>query len=67
MDAAALSVTEFCARYGVGKTTFYEELSAGRIRARKLGKKTIVPVEEADNWLRNLPLARKPKSEPQAA
>lgn len=61
MDSA-LSVTDFCARYGIGRSRFYEELNAGRIKAKKLGKKTLVPVAEAENWLKNLPAARSPKA-----
>ena len=36
----AFSVREFCARYGICKQTFYDEIHRGRISAKKLGKKT---------------------------
>jgi len=37
----AFSVREFCARYGICKQTFYDEIHRGRITAKKLGKKTV--------------------------
>ena len=52
----ALSIGEFAQRYGVGRTTTYDEINSGRLRARKIGKRTIIPVDEAENWLQRLPV-----------
>lgn len=52
----AMSVTEFSVRYGIGRTTTYEELKSGRLRARKIGKRTIISEDDAEAWLRSLPL-----------
>jgi excisionase family DNA binding protein len=52
----ALSISEFSARYGVGRTTTYEEIKSGRLRARKIGKRTIISVDDAEDWLLHLPL-----------
>ena len=34
----AMSIAEFCERYGVGRTKTYEELKCGRLRGRKIGR-----------------------------
>ncbi len=51
----AMSIAEFCECYGVGKTKAYEELKYGRLRARKVGKRTIIAEDDAEDWLRRLP------------
>lgn len=52
----ALSIVEFCERYGPCRTKTYEEIKSGRLRARKIGKRTIITVDDAENWLERLPL-----------
>jgi predicted site-specific integrase-resolvase len=47
---AAFSVNEFCARWGISRATFYEEVKAGRIDARKVRDKTIITVEADDDY-----------------
>lgn len=51
----AVSIVDAAAMMGVSRATFYRELSAGRISARKSGKRTLVLVEEIQRWLDNLP------------
>ena len=51
----ALAVREFCARYGICRQTFYDEVKRGRIRAVKLGKKTIILRADAEAWAKSLP------------
>ena len=53
----AMSVPEFCQRYGPGRTTAYQEIQAGRLRARKVGRRTIISQDDAEDWLRTLPTA----------
>ena len=50
----AFSVREFCARYGICKQTFYDEIHRGRITAKKLGKKTVILRTDADAWAASL-------------
>jgi len=52
----AMSIAEFCERYGPGRTKTYEELKSGRLRGRKIGKRTIITEDDAENWLRCLPV-----------
>ena len=51
----AFSVREFCLRYGICRDTFYAEIKLKRLRAHKLGKKTIVLRSDAENWAASLP------------
>ena len=57
-DRKAYSVREFCARNGICRQTFYDEIRRGRLHARKLGKKTIVTAENERAWLETLPPLR---------
>jgi hypothetical protein len=52
----AMSVVEFSHFYGPGRTTIYQEIKAGRLRARKCGKRTIITEDDAEDWLRSLPV-----------
>jgi excisionase family DNA binding protein len=51
----AFSIREFCARYSICRDTFYRELRRGRLRATKLGRKTIVLRPDAEAWAVSLP------------
>jgi hypothetical protein len=57
----AFSIKTFCERNEVGRTTAYAEINAGRLRASKAGKRTIILEENEAEWLKNLP-AIEPKS-----
>jgi len=52
----AYSVAEFCAAAGIGRSFFYEELKAGRIRVIKAGRRTLIPASELTDWLGRLRL-----------
>ena len=54
----AMSIDGFCKGYGIGRTKAYEELNAGRLRARKAGRRTIITADDAENWLSRLPALR---------
>jgi hypothetical protein len=58
----AMSLAEFCERYSIGRTKAYEELHAGRLRARKCGTRTIITEDEAEDWLQRLPKASRSKT-----
>ena len=46
-----LSVHEFCNGFGFGKSKFYQEVRLGRIHVIKAGRRTFIPVEEAETYL----------------
>jgi excisionase family DNA binding protein len=52
----AMSIDAFCCRYGIGRTSVYEEIKQGRLRAVKVGKRTLVPEDDAEAWLQRLPV-----------
>ncbi len=51
----AMSVARFSEDYAIGRTKAYEELRSGRLRGRKVGKRTIISQDDAEAWLRKLP------------
>jgi hypothetical protein len=51
MKERALSIDAFCERYGVGRTLTYAEIKAGRLQARKVGNRTVIPVDASEDWL----------------
>jgi hypothetical protein len=53
--SGASSVKAFCERNDIGTTTFYEEVRAGRLIARKVRSKTIVTSEDEIAWRQSLP------------
>jgi excisionase family DNA binding protein len=42
---------------GIGKTTLYELIGAGKIDARKAGNRTLIPADSLRAYLANLPRA----------
>jgi excisionase family DNA binding protein len=55
---AGLNVLEAAKIAGVGRSTIYEELASGRLSARKLGRRTIIPEHSLRVWLDSLPAYR---------
>jgi excisionase family DNA binding protein len=51
----AFSIHEFCVRYGIGRTNAYQEVAAGRLRAVKVGRRTLITHDAAEAWLVALP------------
>ncbi len=64
----AFPLKEFCERYAVGRTTAYQEIASGRLRALKVGRRTVIADRDAEAWLSALPElkashGRKPRDE----
>lgn len=53
--SGALSVSDFCKAYNIGRTFFYEQIKLGHLSAHKAGNKTLILRDEADRWVRSLP------------
>jgi predicted site-specific integrase-resolvase len=49
------SLEEFCFRNGIGRTTAYKEIKEGRLRPRKVGKRTLISLEEEARWFGSSP------------
>ena len=54
-EDGASTVREFCDRNGIGVTTFYAEVAAGRLIARKCRARTIVTRKDERAWRESLP------------
>ena len=63
----AFTVDQFCVRNNVGRTTTYAEIKAGRLRAKKVGTKTIIPAKDEQVWRDNLPDLKLDEAQPAAA
>lgn len=51
----AMSIDAFCRWAGIGRSLAYKEIEAGRLRIKKVGRRTLITMDEARNWLANLP------------
>lgn len=51
-----LSIFEACRVAGIGRTKIYEAISDGRLKARKLGKRTIILNDDLRTFLASLPV-----------
>ncbi|AKQ42537.2 phage excisionase [Aurantiacibacter atlanticus] len=52
-----ITVADFCERYSIGKTSFYREKNAGRLKTRKFGTATRIARADAEAWADSLPLS----------
>jgi excisionase family DNA binding protein len=50
-----VSIDQAARLAGIGRTLLYQEISKGRLRARKAGRRTLIPIQELDVWLNALP------------
>jgi hypothetical protein len=50
------TIKQFRAERGVGHTLTYELIATGKIKAIKLGAKTLIDVESADTFFQSLPV-----------
>ncbi len=51
----AYSVDDFAELVGVGRTKIYQEIRDGRLRAKKLGSRTLIPGKVAADFIDSLP------------
>jgi len=51
----ARSVEDFAIATSIGRTTVYAEIAAGRLKARKVGKRTLILDEDGRAFLASLP------------
>ena len=58
MDNRALTINEFCDRYGICRETAYQQIRTGKLRAVKLGRRTVLLAPDVDAWAASLPELR---------
>ena len=57
LSKRVLTITEFIDAYGIGRTKLYELIKNNEIVVKKFGRKTLIPIDEAERWLESLPNA----------
>lgn len=53
----AYSINEAIHEIGIKRTKIYQEINAGKIKTRKIGKRTVILAEDLCEYLENLPAA----------
>jgi len=51
----ALSIDQFCKWAGIGRSLAYKEIDAGKLKTKKVGRRTIITLDAARDWLSALP------------
>lgn len=51
----AYTIAEFCAATGIGRTSTYEEIAAGRLKAVKAAGRRLILKKDAETWLEAKP------------
>lgn len=54
-DKAAFDIESFCRRHSIGRIKVYQEITKGRLRAIKVGRRTLITAADAYAWLSSLP------------
>ena len=54
-DEGSDTPASFCKKENIGHTKFYEEVNSGRLKAKKVGRRTIILPAERRRWRNNLP------------
>jgi excisionase family DNA binding protein len=63
-----LSVAEFCRQHGISRGLFYNLLREGRApRVMKVGRRTLISYEAAEEWRRKLELPAQPRKTVEAS
>ena len=52
------SIDEFCSVYSICRSSTYVEIREGRLTARKVGRRTIIATEDAEEWFASLARAK---------
>lgn len=54
-EPLAVPMTKVTEWLGISRSKAYEEIAAGRLKAKKCGSKTIIPYASGKAWLNDLP------------
>ncbi len=54
-DQFAYSIPDVSRKTSIGRTAIYEEIKAGRLKARKAGRRTVILDPDLRAWLASLP------------
>jgi excisionase family DNA binding protein len=56
MERLAFTVSEACQALRIGRTTFYQLLANGELKAVALGRKTLIPRDALESFMASLPV-----------
>ncbi len=56
MERLAFTVSEACQALRIGRTTFYQLLANGELKAVALGGKTLIPRDALESFMASLPV-----------
>lgn len=56
-DAIAYTILDATKASGIGRTSLYELIGAGKIEARKAGNRTLIPADSLRAYIASLPPA----------
>jgi excisionase family DNA binding protein len=51
MEPLAVPIPEAARLGGVGRSTIYAEIAKGNLKIRKVGRRTIIAIEDLRSWL----------------
>jgi excisionase family DNA binding protein len=51
------SIKDWCRVSGMGRTTVYQRIASGELKAVKLGARVLIDVEQGLQWIASLPPA----------
>jgi excisionase family DNA binding protein len=55
-EPKAYTIEGFGKKYATSRRTTYREINAGRLKAIKLGQRTLIPADSAEAWFNALPV-----------
>lgn len=55
MSPKLLTISQFCEATNVKTTFAYELINQGKVKATKLGKKTLIKISDLEDFINNLP------------
>ena len=55
IEPRALSIQSFLHWAAIGRSKAYMEIKAGRLKTRKIGSRTVIPMEDARAWFDTQP------------
>ena len=58
LEMLAYGIGEAMQVTGLGRSTIYQAMAAGKLRASKMGSRTLIPAEELRRFIETLPPAR---------